>query len=100
MKKIVTLVLSVGLMEPYNPEKTTDLGSIMIGIIDYDIKAQYYRASEDKAEQLKAGKCIKRVIEGFQHCTKEPASSFRTETMSLYLNILIGMQAIGLDIIQ
>ena len=91
MKKTVTLVLSVGLMEPYNPEKTTDLGSIMIGIFDQIIKMQDYGASEDQAEQLNAGKCLERIIEGFHHCTKQPASSFRTETMSLYLEILIGM---------
>ena len=85
MKQIVTLVLSVGLMEPYNPKKTTDLGSIMIGIFDQIIKAQDYGASQDQAEQLKAGKCAERIFEGLMNCTKEPASSFRTETMSLYL---------------
>ena len=40
MKDIVVLVLRVGLMEPYDPLKTTDLGSIMIGIFNEIVKAQ------------------------------------------------------------
>ena len=39
MKEIVNLVLKVGLMEPYDPKKVTDLGTIMIGIFDQIVKA-------------------------------------------------------------
>ena len=42
MKKIVNLVLQVGLHEPYDPNKVADLGTIMIGIFDLIIKAQDY----------------------------------------------------------
>ena len=40
------------------------------------------------------------IFEGFKECVAKPAEEFRTETMSLYLEILIGMQAIGPDLID
>lgn len=61
MKQIVNLVLKVGLMEPYDPKKVTDLGTIMIGIFDQIVKAQdYFQASDPKAEE-----CMKIIFEGF-----------------------------------
>ena len=38
MKKIVELTMTVDKMEPFDPEKVADLGTIMIGIFDLIIK--------------------------------------------------------------
>ena len=53
MKKIVELVLQVGLHEPYDPNKVADLGTIMIGIFDLIIKAQDYWLTGIPEEMLK-----------------------------------------------
>ena len=58
MKKIVELVLKVGLMEPYNPQRVTDLGTIMIGIFEEIVKASDFHLSGNLEDITKGTECI------------------------------------------
>ena len=86
-------------MESFDAKQVTDLGTIMIGIFDQIVKAQDLWQKGQPEDQDKAAQCVNKIYEGFKFCIAQPAEQFRAETMGLYLEILIGMQAIGPDLI-
>ena len=87
-------------MEPFDPKKITDLGTLMLSLFDLILKCQVGFSSPDKAEQEEATAAVKKIISGFEFVIAMPAKSFRVELMGLYVEILIGMQVYGAEIIE
>ena len=99
MIKIVELVMKAGNIDAFDPNKQTDLGTLMIGIFKQIIDAQNYGNHPDPNEQDKAQQCVMNIYEGYRVANETPTENFRVETMGLYLEILIGMQSFGPDLI-
>ena len=72
----------------------------MISLFDNIFKCQEGFASEDIVEREKATAAIKQIIDGFENVIQQPAESFRVELMGVYVEMLIGMEVYGAEIIQ
>ena len=79
-------------MEIFNPEEKQDLSTIMIGVFAIIIRC--WQIAEEPNLNVDPSQIIlllNKLLQGLDWNINQPIESFRTEAMSLYLELIIGM---------
>ena len=92
MIELVNFVKKASKMDNFNPEEKHDLSTIMIGVFDTIIQVQQI-AEDPNRDRSEVGLLFEKFKKGLDWNIDQPIESFRTEAMSLYLELIIGMGA-------